>query len=713
MIEPLSLSAVAAALGAVSAGVANEVGKAAWESAGALVRRLVGRDVQAPSDSAGRDLLAGLLTEEARRDPQRARALRAWVASHGHGWAGPLGTPKLLPPSARFFTDRRTALALLDREAGRRHDGRPRVCVLCGPQGIGTSALAIHWGSREFHRFPDGQLYADLSGGSLATAPDPGTVLRRFLVSLGVPEARVPPLVQDRVELFRSLLADRRLLVVLDHAQSAAQVRPLITQAPGVVTLVTSRRPLLGLDAVAIAVEPLTDKDAKRLLTDLAGKAALSAARATLPAVLERCAGSPFALRAAAPRLASVPRQAVVGGRTRGDEGGDPVRTAVRDMVADLGPDEGRVFRLCGLRPWPAVGPAVAAAVSGLTEERAAEALANLAERGLLEPTPAGRYRYRSTVRQCAEEEAARVDGIAACVGAVARVVDCFLRFAVPADFAALPERWHVGPLYDELGPGRYEEPGQAVSALLEEVENLVEAVLAAEAIAAWDEVCQLVEACWAVQLKAGCHEVLMPGLRAGARVAEQRFPGTAMAGRMNVQLAFGLMESGLLEEAEPFLIAGVSAFERAGHRLGQAAAVEALGLLRLRQWRWQPAYDCFEEADRLLGSVGPDDKRARDVPRAAALLKRHRGRALRGLGEFDRARTWFDEALAYFRDSGDDYNAARTLTNLAETWADTGRTEEALARIGEAEAILSRHQADLHLRYLTELRERCLTERA
>jgi hypothetical protein len=144
--------------------------------------------------------------------------------------------------------------------------------------------------------------------------------LRHFLLKLHVPQEHIPPAAEDRVKLFRTLLDGRRLLVVLDHAQSAAQVRPLVTGAPGVFTVVVARRPLTGLDAAAVPVGPLTDKDARRLLTDMVGKQAVVAARAALPSVLERCGGSPFALRATALHLtSSAPGAArAAGRRTRG-----------------------------------------------------------------------------------------------------------------------------------------------------------------------------------------------------------------------------------------------------------------------------------------------------------------------------------------------------------------------------------------------------------
>ncbi|GAB7182041.1 hypothetical protein ATKI12_1872 [Kitasatospora sp. Ki12] len=703
-VDPLSLSMVTAFLGAAGAGMANEAGKRAWETVGGLVARAVGREVPAPVGQAERESVAGLLVAEAMRSPEQARALAAVMSGKGAGGAAAHGVPRLLPASARFFTDRKGPLTLLDREADRKPDGLPKVAVLHGPAGIGTSALAFHWGGREAGRFPDGTLYTDLRGGSASTAPTAATVLRHFLLRLGVPAEYVPPAAEDRVDLFRSLLSNRRLLVVLDHAQSAAQVKPLITAAPGVFTLIVARRPLTGLDAVTIPVGPLSDRDAKRLLADLAGRPAMATARAALPSVLERCAGSPFALRAMAPQLAT------------GSLGGDgpanalpPVRAVAEEAYRRLGVEAARIYRLGALRPWSSLTAAVVAATAEVPEEEAERTLAELAELQLLEGTGDGRYRYRPAVRAHAEEAAAREDGLAGCAAAVTRAVDWYLRFAVRADCAALKERWHLGPLYTELGPGPYEDEGAAVAALVAEAGNLVEAVLAAEEFGRFDTVCQTVEALWAVQLKVGCHDALLPALRAGARTAARHCPGARTAGRMHTQLAFALMELRQDEEAERELLTAADDEARAGHARGRATAVESLGLLRLRQWRFRSALECFEEADGLLDGIGPADDGAADVPRARALLHRHRGRALRGLGRFDDAEQRLTTAREFFRDSGERYNTARVLTDLAELHLDAADHTGALPLIDEAVALLSRENATVHLTYLAGLRAQCL----
>ncbi|WP_329332634.1 tetratricopeptide repeat protein [Streptomyces sp. NBC_00663] len=693
MLDPISLGAIGAVLGAVGSGMANEAGKWAWESAGGLVRRIAGREVPAPTTPGQLDDVARLVHERVHGDPQLAQAWAQFARGVRAPGTGSRDRRPTLPTAPHFFTDRRQALKLLDKEASRAFAGRPRRALLHGPEGIGTSALAVHWGWRQTARFPDGQLYADLR----ALAPE--AVLGTLLRGLGVPDGEIPPAVADRADLFRRCLADRRLLVVLDHARSAAQVQPLLTSAPDVFTIVVTRQPLVGLDALRVPVGPLERRDAVRLLTDLVGKPALAQARTALPTVLERCAGSPYALRAAAPRLAETQAGAT--------SESDPVQTAAEDSYRLLTPAAARLYRLAGLRDWPALDAPAAARAAGIDPTEAAGLLDELTDALLLDRTDSGRHRYRPAVRAHAERTAAAVDGVAGCSAAVARTVEGYRDLAVGAARAALPESWRA-PLADS--PVTFPDRGAAVAGLVAEAPNLVQAVRAAEEFRDQDTVVLLCQALWPLQLKAGHHEMLLPALRTGARTADEHFPDTRVAGALHAQLAHTLTELRRWDEAEPETLAAARAERAAGHICGHASAVEFLGLLRLRQWRFQEAYDRFDEACRILDGIGPDDEGAADLPRARALLERHRGRALRGLGRREEAAERLGLALRFFRDTGEAYNTARTLTDLAETHLDDGSTAAALPLIDEALAALAREHAEYHVARLRVLRERCVT---
>lgn len=776
MVEPLSLGVVTGALGAVASGMANEAGKTAWESLGGLTRRITGREVPAPRNATELEELAQLLLEGASRSSADDRALRLILQSVPR-LAGGARVPRQLPPSAALFTNHRELLRKLTRQASGKPDGRPRAAQLYGPEGNGSTTLACHWGHKEANRFPDGQLYVDLGGdGAVGDARDVSTVARLLLTQLGVDRQDIPPTRQDRLSLFHSLLAERRTLVVLDHACSAAQVRPLLSSHPGVFTVVTGHQ-RLGL-AKALRVDPLGRSDAKRLLKDLVGAETVSAAGSSISTLLDRCAGSPLALNAAASLLLSTQSPAPVpqprfptpadphGTRPTGDgapaghvlpdrvasgrvppdrvasdrvpsAAGDPldVRDAshassreetlnadtddshpmtgsvVADLYQRLPHTAARVFRLQALWPWHAFGPAQVAHTAGASEDETAAALEELVRCRLLESDGEGRYHYRPSLRAFAERAAATEDGIALCAGALARSIRWYLEFAVCADRAALPNRWHLGPLYRELTEEPYATEGAAVAALRAERGNLVQAVLAAEETGDGESALQLCEALWAVQLKTGGEDELLPALRAGLRAAERLHPGTPIAGRAHTQLGQALLELGQTEEAEAEFRSAERAEATAEHARGRATALESVGLVRLRLWRYQEALELFAEADLELSGIQHDEAGADDVPRARALLERHSGRALRGLGRRAEAEERLQRALTFFRDSGEAYNTARTLTDLAELRIDGEERAAAVPLIDEALPLLRNDDATRYADRLQTLRDTCVHE--
>ncbi|GAA2423086.1 hypothetical protein GCM10010433_23730 [Streptomyces pulveraceus] len=707
MLDPTSVAAISAVLGAVGSGMANEAGKWAWESTGGAVRRIVGREVPAPVAQDERDEVARMVHERIRSDPRLASSWTAFAARVRRAPVPAGAVRSDLPASIRFFTDRKEAMRQLQREASRRPDGRPRLALVHGPDGMGSSTLAVHFGAQPTRLFPDGQIYADLGGGGSGGARDTGTVLRALLRQLRVPDEEMPTGTDELGAFFRDRVADRGLLVVLDHAYSAGQVRPFLTPAPGVFTILVARTPFPGIDAVRVPVGPLSDRDAVRLLTDITDKSTVAAARATLPSLLQRCGGSPYALRAAAYQLSAPtlpPRHA--------GADGDPVRGAAEDNYRLLAPESARLYRLMALRAWPAFDAAAAARTTGRDHRGTAELLDDLADRMLLERgTGDGRYHYRHGVRAHAEAAAIREDGIAACSAALHRTLSGYADLAASAAHQALPKSWRVpAPTGDRTGQ-RYEDEGAALGALLAELGNLVEAVRCAEESGDPDTAVRLCRALWPLQLKAGHHEMLLPALRIGARLADAHDPTSPDAGALHAQLAHTLTELKRWDEAETEARAAARAEESAGHKRGHASAVEFLGLLRLRQWRNEEAYACFDEAGGILDALGDQEEGAADLPRARALLERHRGRALRGSGRREEAREKLESALRYFRSSGDAYNTARTLTDLAGTWLDEEDTGAALPLVEAAITTLDGQKAEYQVRILRRMREGCGAE--
>ncbi|MFJ2743416.1 tetratricopeptide repeat protein [Streptomyces sp. NPDC087440] len=717
MLDLISVGAISTVLGAVASGTASEAGKWVWQSAGSLVQRILGREVAAPVDQRQVELMAAQLHEAMRDDPGLARDWDVFARTVRRA-SGARSAPRL-PAASRHFMNRQGVLKALDEEAARKVDGRPKVALLHGPEGIGTTEIAWCWGGREAERrFKDGQIYLDLRGGPHG-AMSSGAALREALRQLGVPQEEIPPSEPHRAEFFRRCVADLALLVVLDHASSAAQALPLIATAPGVVTVVTARDPLLRLPARRIPVGPLADKYVRRLLEATAGRPALDAARALLPSVIADCGGSPYAVLAAAPRLAHVPQPRTERTQLPAMPERDAVRTAIDHAYQTLDPVTARVHRLTALRPWPAVTPALAARAANLAVPDAARALDVLATSRLLDTTPQGHYRHRPSARAQAEQAAAREDGPAVCSAAVGRVLDGYLHFAEPTARAALPQSWRSPQPRDSDEALTYESQSEALGALAAESANLAEAVAAADEFGRPDTVCRLVRALWPVQLKAGHLDVVLPALHTGARTADEHFPGTRTAAMMHAHLGFALTALERYEEAGHALEAAARDESAAGHVRGQASAIEGLGLLRLAQWRWEEAYALFDRVEGLYAAIGPGDEGAADLPRALALLERHRGRALTGLGRTEEARERLGAAVRYFRAGDDAYNMARCLTDLARTHVDGTRRASpaeqaaALPLVDEAIAVLEREGAEHHLAYLRRLRALCVSRGA
>lgn len=258
---------------------------------------------------------------------------------------------------------------------------------------------------------------------------------------------------------------------------------------------------------------------------------------------------------------------------------------------------------------------------------------------------------------------------------AVRRVAVASLRSAAEADFRVMPLRWRLGPAYRALTLPENRDPAdgrRALAELCRERENLAAVIRAAAHHGFDDLVWQLCAAMWGLHLKLGFHtqwiDTHLLGVEAARRSAAE-FGDPRAVGRMLVQLAVGHMGIGRTDEADDALARAVAADRACGHHRGQASAVEARGLLRLRQWRYAEAQRCFEEAREILGRIREGDDGREDVPRATALLEHHIGRAQARQRHFTAAIPRLHEALARFRrlpGGGDPYNAGRVYISPA-----------------------------------------------
>ncbi|GAA1309236.1 NB-ARC domain-containing protein [Saccharothrix xinjiangensis] len=353
--------------------------------------------------------------------------------------------PRQLPAPPAGFTGRRHELTrlteLLDDAADR--GGTVLISALSGVGGIGKTWLALHWAHRNADRFPDGQLFVDLRGFASDGAPlSAEAAMRGFLTGLGVAPDRVPPEPGAQVGLYRSLVADRRVLVVLDNAADTGQVAPLLPGSTSCAVLVTSRHHLPGLltghGAHALVLTELSDTEARRLLERRLGPDRLAAEPEATAELLTCCAGLPLALGIVAGRALAHPDLplAVLAAELRDvttrltalDEEDSPANlTAVLSWShAALPPDRAEAFALLGIAPGTGFGPESAATTTGLNPTGTAVLLRALERASLTQQPSPGRYRLHDLVRLHAADRAVRdlPDRVAP---ALRRLVDHYL----------------------------------------------------------------------------------------------------------------------------------------------------------------------------------------------------------------------------------------------------------------------------------------------
>ncbi|WP_439941868.1 ATP-binding protein [Streptomyces sp. BBFR115] len=704
MLEVVALSALTTFLVSVGNGAAGEVGKNLTVATGALVRRTLRREVPLPADADGRAVLARLVHAELCRDPRLAAewALLLECAES----RVQVSSRDTMPPAPWAFTNRQKVLRQLMREVGRPWEGRPRVALLSGPLGSGTTSVALRFAAQNRDRFSANRFYVDLRDVS-GTRPDAAAVLLLLLRKMGVEADRIPSTEDGRVRLYRQITEDAKMLVVIDHTTSLDQVRGLVPATPDVFLLVVASGSSLLLEAERVPVPPLTDRYAKQLVRKVAGPENAEQIKAQLPSLLERCQGNALALHTEARLLArrqSGPALRTEAGRYH------PVHATIQSVMTRFAPEVVRLYRLTALGGWPSVSAAIAAAAAGLHDaEAAARMLDEAVDVGLLEPLPERRYRFRPEIRRQLAETAAAEYGTQECSAAVARVLDALVKRVLPASRAALPESWRTELPAEFVGGTGADLDGIAV--LAAELPNVVRAVTVAEECGRITTALWLARALWPLQLKAGYWDEVLPALRDAARCAEENRVDERMTAALYFQLAHCLGEMRREEQANRAARAAIIYERAAGHLRGEASAVEMLGLLSLHRWDYEEAYDRFVEAETIYRRIAPGQEGAADLPRALALIERHKGRALRGMGRLEESRRTLESAVDFFagqtETAPEAFNCARALTDLAETLHAGNDDTAALSKVIEAEALLPQ-DAVPHVAYLARLRERC-----
>jgi tetratricopeptide (TPR) repeat protein/transcriptional regulator with XRE-family HTH domain len=440
-----------------------------------------------------------LFVAAARGRAPAAEVLRAMRAEAAPGGATPPGAdgvprgaprlvPRQLPAGAAFFAGREAELKQLDALLGQAGltgggpdgpDGAVVISAVAGMAGVGKTALAVYWARKVAGRFPDGQLYVNLRGyDAEGAAVTPEEVTGWFLAALGVPASQIPADAQARCGLYRSVLAGRRVLIVLDNARDAAQVRPLLPGSGGCLVVATSRSSLTGLAAAEgahpLRLGPLAEEEGVRLLAARLGPERVAAEPEAVTELVARCGHLPLALAVMAARAAADPGLplGVLAGQLAGAAGaeataagagpgrlevletGDPA-TSLRQLLSwsygQLSPSAAGMFMLLGVHCGPDITVPAAASLAAVPRAAAGRALAELAGASLVTEHRPGRYVLHDLVRGYAAGQARQVLGEAGIRAAIERSLDHYLHTVVisaggPPPFAVAPSAPGVLP---------------------------------------------------------------------------------------------------------------------------------------------------------------------------------------------------------------------------------------------------------------------------
>ncbi|WP_342776993.1 AfsR/SARP family transcriptional regulator [Saccharothrix variisporea] len=617
-------------------------------------------------------LVRARLVEELGTDPGRAlRDLHERILAADPALdARAVVVPRQLPAPPPRFTGRAEELAALTQALDER--GTVVISAIAGTGGIGKTWLALHWAHRHADRFPDGQLFVDLQGFSPTAPLDPGTALRGLLTALGVEPRDVPADLAAQAGLYRSVLADKRVLVVLDNARDAAQVVPLLPGSPGCAVLITSRNRLTEVvarhGARPLALDVLGAAESREVLVSVLGE------REDVDDLAARCHGFPLALGIVAGRAAAnpwLPLGALAASLREGlgaldDENPAASLPAVLSWsVEALSAEQARAFALLGLAPGADFGLHAAASLTGLPVERVRDVLRALEDAHLVRQHAPGRWSMHDLVKLYAAREVASS-------AALGRVVDHYLHTAFGADRLLDPHRVPI-----ELGPCTgvpVELPDEAAAMAWFEVEHAN--LLAVQRVAADEAVWRLAWSLDNFLVRRGHLVDTVLVWRAGVAAADRL--GDPVARTLAYRrLGTAAGEAGLHEEALDRLHSALELVTRTGDRQAEAHIRNNLAGAYERQGRPADALEHVGEALRLYREL--------ELPIWEAYALNALGWLQAKLGSYEPARTSCLAALELARRHSYVNVQANILDSLGFIDHQTGRFEEALARFEEA----------------------------
>ncbi|MGW4467085.1 tetratricopeptide repeat protein [Micromonospora sp. NPDC004704] len=600
----------------------------------------------------------------------------------------PSGIPHQLPAPVPDFVGRTRELALLDAAHG---TGSPGVVVVCGTAGVGKTALVVHWNQLRRDRFPDGQIYLDLRGDDPGQAISAQEALGRLLTAVAVPDQDIPPDIESRAARWRTETVGRRLLVLLDNAASAGQIRPLMPGSHDTLVVITSRDSQAALVALhgarRIELDLLPPPDAAQLLSRLLGERAASDPD-SVDSLAAICARLPLALRLAAEYAgaqAHLPLSGVVSRLRRASPldllddggGGAAIRQVFGCSYQRLGAGAQRLFRLLSLNPAPYSTLACAAALADLDDIAAARLLDQLTRAHLLRCDSSGRYTLHDLLRAYAAELSVAVDGESERAATVDRLLEHYLGTAVATSDVLYPgwsASWQRAGLALKPG-GTTISPAAALAWLDSELLSFA-------------TICQFAlnngRPEYAVNIASALYRYLEAGHGVEAESIHRHAIRAARdlgdpAAEAHLRTNAGVIQRllGRYPAATSELGQALALYGRTGNRHGQARALSNLGIIEERTGdfvssiaRHSRAITLYQEIDDLFGQ-------------ASALT--NLGNVESAVGEQRRAAHRFQEAHDLFAALGERSGQAIALTNLGGIHTTLGEPTLATARLGEA----------------------------
>jgi DNA-binding SARP family transcriptional activator/tetratricopeptide (TPR) repeat protein len=642
----------------------------------------------------------------------------------------PATVPAQLPLDVYGFTGRSGELGQLDAilAAARDQPTAMAISVLSGMAGVGKTALAVHWAHQVAHRFPDGQLYLNLRGFDPdASATGTAEAVRGFLDAFGVPPQRVPVTVEAQVALYRSLLAGRRVLVILDNARDADQVRPLLPGAQGCFVVVTSRDQLSGLVA-AQGAHPLSlglppAAEARNLIARRIGSSRTAAEERAVDEIIVHCGQLPLALAIVAARAASDPTLPLAGlakelMAARGLDAFDSadaatdVRTVFSWSYRRLSPAAARLFRLLGLHPGPDVSAAATASLLGAPVEQVRPYLSELARANLVTEQLGDRFSSHDLLRAYALELTHEYESEVERRAARYRLLDHYLHSARAATsrIYPLPGRAELIPAQPGVTPEYPDDRERAVAWVMAERPVLVAAIDQSAGGLGFESYSWRLATAVSAFLDRRGHwaewlETQHTALAAALRVAD--LDGQAQAHRGLGRVNFRLRRT---DDALTHFTAALDLYRRLGDDLGQAGAHRGLASLHDQQGRFREALDHSQQALDGYRAVGDETGQANQLnavgwfqcelgdhqqalascEQALALLEaiddRHGqaatwdslGYVHHRLGDHPRAIACYERSRQLHHELGDRYQETVVLTHLGDTHHTAGDSDAA-----------------------------------